>query len=166
MLYDMIIYFVLVISLVIGSYIIGNISGRRNLLRRLNGKDKELKKQHNIARMYDMWLLARDKGRNIEELLKEDKIRTVAIFGLSMLGFRLWKELEESDIHVVYGIESNERITIPDLKIYRGIYDDIEKPDAVIVTAMTTYDEIKERLYEAGYKNIFCLDELLYRMQS
>ena len=130
-----------------------------------NELKKDLIKQKNIVRLYDMWMAATERGRSISKLLMKKGIQTVVIYGMSMLGGRLYHELKScGQIDVMYGFEQNERINVPGLKLYRSIDGATIKPDVVIVTALTTYDDIYRALKEQGYKKIMSIDELLYEM--
>ncbi len=124
----------------------------------------EMTKQRNIVRMYDMWMLCKQEGRSVEDILLKDDIKSIVIYGLSVLGVRLFKELEGSRVSVECGIDMNPVVNIPKLKCLHKIPDQKIDTDAIVVTALTTYDDIKANLVERGYSRIIALDELLYRM--
>ncbi len=119
--------------------------------------------QKNIVRLYDMWVMANKNCNSIANILKEKGIKTIAIYGFASLGVRLFYELKESSIKVVYGRDRNNAIKLPGLDIFQEKPENIEV-DAIVVTALSHYDEIREKLLEEEYSTILALDDLLYQI--
>jgi hypothetical protein len=126
----------------------------------------ELTKQRNIMYMNDMWLLSKQGEKRVEDVLLSMGIKSIAIYGLSQLGLRLFYELKNSSVEVVLGYDQNPAISIPELMCLHSIpFTIIEKDfDAIVVTALTTYDYIEKKLKSFGYDRVIALDELLYQM--
>lgn len=114
------------------------------------------------VRLYDIWMMDDERGRTIENYLIARGSRDVAIYGMSYLGVRLCRRLKQSGIiNVEYALDINPQIYLPDVKIY---YPGSEKRnvDSVIVTAIYSFDAIKDRLLQSGYKHVYAIDEILY----
>lgn len=84
---------------------------------------------------------------------------------MSFLGIRLFKKLENSDhIKVAYALDRNPEIQIPGIRIYMPGEENKENIDAVVVTAVTSFDVIKKELLIRGYDRIYAIDEILYEL--
>ena len=129
--------------------------------RELKRRTVTIEKQQHIIKVYDIWIMIKQSGGSIVAYLEGKNIHSIAIYGMAELGNRLHRELKESSISVKYGIDMNDGIQFRDLKIIRPVETDGDV-DAVVVTALTTFDIIKGNLEKLGYKNVIALDEILY----
>ena len=77
------------------------------------------------------------------------------------LGNRLYHELDGSDISISYGMDMYEGIHFRGVSVVKPIQSD-GSVDAVVVTALTTFDIVKGNLEKLGYKNVIAFDEILY----
>lgn len=93
----------------------------------------------------NQWLRLRQNGYSLSEYLLEQGISKVAIYGIAELGQRLYDELVESGIKVEYIIDNNPNAIFYDYKIV-SMKDDFLPVDAIIVTPILSYDEIKNEL--------------------
>lgn len=120
--------------------------------------DKHL---HSV-RIYDIWMMIKQNGKSMEKYFIDKGIQNVAIYGMSYLGIRLFHELNNTSICVKYGIDCNPNIEIGGLNIFHLENLDQYNVDAVVVTAIFSFDVIKNNLENIGFTNIISLDELLY----
>jgi hypothetical protein len=79
----------------------------------------------------------------------------------------LAEELKHTDISVLYCID-RRKTGLPDevqtLAIGELHDGSFKIPDAVIVTAFSEFEHIKQNLMEKGFQNIICVDELIYSL--
>ena len=129
-------------------------------------KTHESEKEAYISRIMDMWIKAKQNNLAISELLRKKEITSVAIYGMSALGVRLFHELKSTETIVKYAIDIDKAVMIPNLKVLHSLDEIEEIPDVVIVTAFMTFDQIKQKLEEVGCSNVIGLDELIYEMCS
>ncbi len=123
------------------------------------------KKNREIIRIYDVWMMNYALGRSVGSYLSEQSIRSVAVYGMSALGIRLYYELKKhGDVTVEFALDQNPQTELPDVAIYKLDMEPKVQVDAVIVTAIFSYDAIKRDLKKRGYTKIFALDEILYEM--
>ena len=97
-----------------------------------------------IMNLFSMWLQNKEAGLKIEDYLKEQQIKRIAIYGMSFVGERLYDELEQSDIKVVYCIDKNANNIYKDINVLTpdsGLEKE-ESVDAIVVTAFVFFDEI------------------------
>lgn len=68
---------------------------------------------------------------------------------MSFIGQRLYEELKDTGVEVVYGIDKNSDKIYADIDIVTP-EDDLEEVDAIIVTAFYFFDEIEVFLEGEG----------------
>lgn len=151
------------------TFLLGLLSGGywmgHKYCRELINAYKLAEKHLHMVRLYDVWMMTKENRKSIEKYLVNKKINTVAIYGMSFMGVRLFHELKDTSVCIMYGIDVNLKMGMPELEVYRP--DDlkgeiVEKIDAVIVTAVFSFDAIKENLKNLGFSNIISFDEILY----
>ena len=135
----------------------------RRYSRELNNRRIAMKKLQHIVRVYDVWMMVKQSGGSIADYLESKNIHNIAIYGMAELGNRLYRELRESGISVKYGMDMNKRLQLRDLPIIKPVESD-GSVEAVVVTALTTFDIVRGNLEKLGYKNIIALDEMLYEL--
>lgn len=121
-------------------------------------------KHLHMVRLYDTWMMTKQSGASIEKYLMDKGIHTIAIYGMSYMGVRLFHELKKSGIHVEYGMDRETKMRIPKLSIVHPDEAEMEKVDAVVVTAIFAFDSIKRDLENLGFSRIIALDEILYHL--
>lgn len=141
---------------------LGGYAAAHKYCMRIKDLKTELSRWQFGVRLYDIWIMTKQYSQSIADYLSNKEIKNIAIYGASFLGTRLYYELKETDINVKYILDKNTNISLvgvdmrdPDHSSYKGI-------DAVIVTTLYSYDEIKNSLKSRGCRQIFALDEILY----
>ncbi len=132
--------------------------------RELSRCRMEVEKKQYWVRMYDMWMRAKQSSKSIEKYLEEKGIRNIAIYGASFLGIRLYYELRESCIDVKYMLDKNPGISVVGIDIRNPDDCQYEAVDAVIVSALFTYDDIEKMLVSKGYARVIALNDIIYDM--
>lgn len=94
------------------------------------------------------WAYGAMAGKNIAGWIAKNGYRTVAIYGLGALGQMAYSDLCRcKDIRIKYGLDRRDNIGIRELKTYR-IENCPEPVELIIVTAITSYEEIKAEIKE------------------
>ena len=132
-----------------------------SLSNEIANREKTLQTYMQFYRVLIRWLNIRPIGNGIINYLLDHRIKRVAIYGYADMGNLLYKELLNSDIVVTCILDKR---TIKSHNIGVEILNPIDgdrTSDAVIVTAIYYYDEIKIELEELGYRNIVSLQNLI-----
>lgn len=119
-----------------------------------------------IMNLFSMWLQNKEAGLKIEDYLKEQQIKRIAIYGMSFVGERLYDELEQSDIKVVYCIDKNANNIYKDINVLTpdsGLEKE-ESVDAIVVTAFVFFDEIEANLKKKVNVPILSIDDIVYSL--
>ena len=82
---------------------------------------------------------------------------------MSYAGETFIDELKNTNIQVIYGIDQKADRIYANVNLVT-IDDNLEEVDAVIVTAITFFDEIKENLSEKMDCPILSLEDILYEV--
>ena len=132
-------------------------SEKLNKMRSMSNKHLELFK------MMSQWVKVKQEGKNLSSYLEKNGYKKIAVYGMSYAGEALINELENSDIAVAYGIDRNAGSLYADVDIV-SIDDDLEEVDAVVVTAITFFDEIEEKLSQKIDCPIISLEDIIYEI--
>ncbi|MCM1261849.1 MAG: hypothetical protein NC313_03935 [Butyrivibrio sp.] len=113
--------------------------------------------------MMNQWVKVKQEGKNLASYFERNEYKKIAIYGMSYVGETLIDELKDTDIKVAYGIDKNAGAIYADVDIV-SIEDDLEDVDAVVVTAITFFDEIEEKLSVKMDCPIISLEDILYEV--
>ena len=111
-------------------------------------KNKNISDKHlSLFLMMNKWVEVKQKGKHLKNYFQEKHYEKIAIYGMSYAGERLVEELMCSGIQVLYGIDKNADSIYADVDIV-STEDELEPVDAIVVTAISFFEEIKEELSE------------------
>ncbi len=127
--------------------------------KKINDAWKMSEKHLNLLIMMSEWVRIKQEGKNISDYLKQNNYKTVAIYGMSYVGERLLKELQDSDVDVKYAIDKKADERYSEVDIYLPD-EELEKVDVIIVTAITFMDEIEKMLSEKVECPIISLEDI------
>ncbi len=124
--------------------------------------EQKLQKQILFYQLFVKWFEKRNQKRYIKDFLLNRHYTEIAIYGYAECGRLLYQELNGSQIKVLYIMDKKD-IKISeeeDIKIYVP-QKNLEPVQAVIVTAIYYYEEIKKELEELDYKNVISLSDMI-----
>ena len=110
--------------------------------------------------MMNQWVKVKQDGKNLVSYFEKNGYKRIAIYGMSTAGKTLLDELNGTSIQVAYGIDKNADKICSEINIL-SMGDDLEPVDAVVVAAITFFDEIKEKLSEKVKYPIISLKDIL-----
>ena len=152
------IFFALGLSIgAVGAAVItGNLSKKK-----IDEKDRKVDKFKQYYNVLIQWLELKQKGKKLDDFFVKNSIKTVAIYGMGEMGTRLYEELKNSNVEVKYAIDKNADSTYSELKVIEteDIRDDV---DAIVVSAIFAFDEIREELEKKVNCQILSLDDIVY----
>lgn len=108
------------------------------------------------------WLLKKERGKKFADYLKTFNIRSVAVYGLGILGKHFISELKDSDLLIKYAIDEAEDVRanakIPVYKKEQIMKLDV---DAIVVTVIYDYESIKNELKKYTGTKIMSLEQIV-----
>ena len=127
-------------------------------------KTKNLSDKHlALFMMMNQWVKVKQEGKNLSEYFEKQGYKKIAIYGMSYAGETLVSELENTSVQILYGIDKNSDSIYANIDVF-SIEDSLEEVDAVIVTAITFFDEIEEELSTKFSCPIISLENVLYEI--
>ncbi len=113
--------------------------------------------------MMNQWVRAKQENKSVSEYLERNGFKEIAIYGMHYAGQTLLSELRESGIKVKYGIDQKTDDKYLEINVVTPD-DPLEDVDAVVVTAITFFNEIEEKLSRRMNCPILSLEDILYDM--
>ena len=151
-----------VISLLVGAGV-GDAISQKISNKQFNEKSELSNKHLSLFLLMNQWVKVKQEGKNIADYLKREGYKNIAIYGMSYVGETLTAELAETDIEIMYGIDRKADEVYAEFDILLP-EDVVENVDAVIVTAISYYDEIRELLNKKLNCPILSLEDILYEI--
>ena len=157
---------ILLATLTVGSAVVGAMLGvaatAGELEKQISEKKKMSDKHLDLYLLMNQWVKLKQKGINLSKYFEKNGYNRIAIYGMSYVGETLVEELKETNTEVVYGIDRNaENIWIDNMNVL-SLDDELEDVDAVVVTAISFYDNIKDSLSRKLACPIVSLEDILY----
>lgn len=111
--------------------------------------------------MMNQWLILKQEGKSFEQYLRKKEYHSIAIYGMAIYGRHVIRELQGTDIKVVYGIDQKE------MKPYKGVdvlrpTIELQKVDAIINTVIHQHMEIERDLTGIVDCPIESLEDIVY----
>ncbi len=127
-------------------------------------RQKGLAGKHlNLYLLMNQWVRVKQENKSMAEYLEKQGYKEIAIYGMHYAGETLVNELAKTDIKVKYGIDKAADSIYADIDVISP-EDELKPVDAIIVTAVTYFDEIEEQLSEKIACPIISLEDILYDM--
>lgn len=126
----------------------------------LSQKDERINKFVGYFNILDQWLALRNDNKRLDHILIEKGYKTVAIYGLGVMGNHLYEELRDSKVKVAYAIDERSDEIYADISVV-NLEDKLMEVDAIIVTATFAFEAIKVKLSEKCKFPILSLSDLI-----
>lgn len=113
--------------------------------------------------MMNQWVKVKQEGKNLADYLKRNGYKKIAVYGMSYAGETLVDELKGSGVEVAYGIDKKADSIYADVDVV-SMDDGLAEVDAIVVTAVTFFDEIEDELSEKVDCPVISLEDILYEV--
>lgn len=110
--------------------------------------------------MMNQWVRLKQEGKKLSEFFEQNNYKNIAIYGMSYAGETLVNELKDSEICIKYAIDKNADEIYSDMTVIT-MDNDLQYVDAIVVTAITFFDEIEAELRQKINCPILSLEEIL-----
>ena len=149
---------------IIVAFLIISCINARKMDRELDKITLLSKKHFSMFYIMNRWLGAKQQEKHMDVYLRKRGFQTVAIYGMHYIGERLYKELENTQIEVLYGIDQNKDESNCALTIYKPS-DNLPMADAIIVTAPLYYYSVRRTLGQALNIPVISILEVIEGME-
>lgn len=159
-------YLCILNKLYLGAYIIHKLhyGVLRKVDEELTGKaQKQSDKNRTLFLLMNQWVKMKQEGKNLSVYFEQNGYKEIAIYGMGYVGERLLDELRGSGTMVAYCIDQRADLLYADVDIV-SLDGNLKKVDAVVVTAITSFDEIEEILSTRVHCPIVSLENVLHEV--
>ncbi len=141
-----------------GAAAAGKLAGTKvNDMKKLSDKHFEL------FCLMNQWVKIKQEGKDLASYFEKKGYKKIAVYGMSFAGETLVDELKGTDIQVLYGIDKRGDSIYADIDIVT-MEQSLDAVDAVVVTAVTFFEEIEEELCRKVECPILSLGDILYQI--
>ncbi len=116
-----------------------------------------------LFQMMNKWVRVKQEGKNLSSYFEKEGYKKIAIYGMSYVGETLLEELKDTDIQVAYGIDQRAEDIYADLEVF-SVDDDFDEVDAIVVTAITFFAEIEEKLADKVSCPVISLEDVIHEV--
>lgn len=116
-----------------------------------------------LFKMMNRWVKVKQEGKNLASNLLKNGYNKIAIYGMSYVGETLVRELEGTNVQIVYGIDQNANSVSTDIDVVT-MEDDLTEVDVVVVTSIYFFNDIKDKLMSKITCPVISLEDILYEM--
>lgn len=141
------------------------------LLAQMREKNRQIKywqqsaeKNIQIMKLYDQWMFIHQDHKSAYDYFAEKGIKSIAIYGMDNVGERFHEELKDTDIRIAYAIDKKGGYINSDIRMVSP-EDELERVDAIVVTAVYYFDEIFKNLSSITDIPIISLEEILHEVR-
>lgn len=155
-----------VLSLLTGAAVgaaAGAVSVGKNAGEKINSRQELADKHLALYLMMNQWVKVKQEGKNLSFYFEKNGYKKIAIYGMNYVGETLLEELKGTGVEVAYAIDKNAERIYADIDVYTPD-DDLGQVDAVVVTAITFFDEIEELLSDKTDCPVISLEDVLYEV--
>lgn len=151
----------IIIGYLIMVIIIINLTKKNKLLQVKNEKaSNQISKFQEYYQLMDQWMMNQEQGLTTANYFEKNGYKTIAIYGMGILGKHLYMELVKSNINVLYAIDQKGDSEFPNLHIHK-LEDNLDEVDAVIITVTVSYGEIASKLEKKLNCSMISLEEVI-----
>ena len=111
--------------------------------------------------MLNQWLIVKQEKKTLDKYLLERGLKRIAIYGMGVYGRHLVRELENTDVCIVYGIDRKQMDPYKDVKIIKP-NDVLPDVDVIINSVICQASEVEEIIKNITSAPIIGLDQLIY----
>lgn len=143
------------------SFYVGRVVKENKENQRLENAINMSNKHFSMFLLMNKWVQNKSENKDISSYFINKKINTIAIYGMNYIGNTLYVDLKNTPIKVEYAIDSNAECMYAECELYT-LQDSLRKVDAVIVTPLIGFDEIKEQIAKKMDCKIISIEEIIY----
>lgn len=106
------------------------------------------------------WLELKNNGHSLDEFFLKNNYKEIAIYGIGHIGIRLYEELKNSSIKVLYGIDGGIGLLNDEIEICSP-EGEFKPVDVIVVTALHAYKDIEQNLLKKTNIKVISLEEVV-----
>lgn len=128
--------------------------------------EDEKDKYYQYYQVLNQWLSYKQEGKSLVKFFERKGYHTIAIYGMGLLGERMFDELKETAVKVQYGIDKMSDGTPQKGLPMINPGAEFEEVDCIVVSPFLDYVSIEDELYGKIQGDILGLDEVVYGLKE
>lgn len=156
----LIIWILLIICFVISIYAFFMTFVFKLYFARTQEEISKVQKMIRINESFNKWLELKQNNYRLKGYFENNNYKSVAIYGMGDLGKRLFRELADDGVVVSYTIDKN--IGVDDKYKMIALSERLPEVDVVIVTAVSSFDDIYLDLKGRFNGEIVSIEDVLW----
>jgi glutamate dehydrogenase/leucine dehydrogenase len=121
---------------------------------------KQIDKFKSYYKILNQWMIFLHQDKSLDQYFIQRKYKRIAIYGMGELGNRLYEELENSSVEIVYVIDQEASSIFVEAEA-KEPDEVLEEVDVIIVTAVFDFDKISEELGSKISCPVISLEEVI-----
>ena len=142
---------------------VGAVAMGKPLSNKLKDVQKLSDKHLALYLMMNQWVKVKQDGKSLSSYFERENFHQIAIYGMSYAGETLVEELQGSNVEIKFGIDKKAVSIYADFDVLSPD-DELNEVDAIVVTSITFFDEIREMLSKKVTCPILSLEDILYEV--
>lgn len=132
------------------------------VVHRVNTEDLSFyeDKYYRYYQLLNKWMHIRNQNRNVEDYFIKKKFYKIAVYGIGGMGRHLLDELNDSAIEIMYTIDQDKSLSYLEVE-NKSLDNELLEVDAIIVTPIFYFSEIRKKLKEKIKCPIISLEEVI-----
>lgn len=115
--------------------------------------------------MMNQWLILKQEGKSIDRYIKKHGYSTVAVYGMAVYGRHVIRELQNTDIKIVCGIDRKKMETYKNIEILLPA-EGLPPADVIINTVIHDHIGIKDHLAQLTVSPVVSLEDVIFESYS
>lgn len=115
--------------------------------------------------MMNQWLILKQEGKSIDGYLKKCGYNVVAVYGMAVYGRHVIRELQGSDIKILYGIDRKKVESYKQIKVIQPT-EGMPPVDAIINSVLRDHINIKSYLAQICDSPVVSLEDIIFESYS
>lgn len=156
---------ILIITIILGCIVLLLFQVLKYSFKEINKQKKLVQKYFCFFYLMNRWVDLKQKKIDFAEYCIKSGYINIAIYGMGEIGQCLYNELKNTSVNVLYGIDQNADEIYSELSVIK-LQDKLDKVDVVIVTAVLSFQKIKEQIANKVNCPIISLEEMMQKMDA
>lgn len=128
----------------------------KKIHEKANMSDKHLE----LYLLMNEWVHVKQDGKSLIMYFQKRNYKKIAIYGMNFVGETLLRELEGSDIEVVFAVDQNADHIFGSVEVIKPD-EPIEAVDAIVITPIYYFETIEKQLMEKVDCPIISIEEIV-----
>lgn len=149
------------IMMAVISFFIGRLIRKDRDEQRIAKATSEGERYFHMFLVMNRWVQNQNQNKKISKYLSNKGFSNIAIYGMGAIGKTLYAELRDTSVKVAYAIDRNAESMYAECDVF-SLRDELQQVDAVIVTTLMDFEEIKKDITQKMECKIISVEEIVF----